>query len=187
MNRSELKDYIRTEAGVSDSEALDVVLDRRINEKIRELTTLNQYGVLQTTTTLTPVDATSALTLPSDYQHFCTLHWNNYKLTRTKVFPNLANPIGTPYYFRIAKPNVYVFPYDDVVSTDVVDLVYYKLHSLDADDDELLIDEMSDVIIKYCAAEIAAVSSSGRSKILATTAKNAFINLRSDELRNAGN
>lgn len=187
MKLGEIKDYIRSEAKVSDSGALDVLLGRRINEKIRGLTTRETYGILQTTTTLTPVDATSALALPADYQHFYSIHWNNYKLNRTKAFPNLALPVGTPYYFRIGKPNIYVFPYDDVVSTDVVDLVYYKLHTLSADDDDLLIDEMADYLITSIAAEIAAVSSSELASILAVGSRESYINLRSDELRNAGN
>lgn len=179
----ELKDRIRVAAVASDAECYDITLDSLINAKLRLLTNVNQYDVLQVSTTLTPVDATSALALPADYQHPYSLHYNDVALDKVKVLPHVTNA-GPPRVFRIGRPTAYVFPYASVVSSDTVDLVYYKLHTLDADNDQLLIPEAEDYIVHSVAAHVVGLKDSKQAQRLATQARLDFIALRTENVRN---
>ena len=181
--RGEIKDRIRVAARASDSECYDATLDSLINSKLRLLTNVNQYDVLQVTATLTPVDATSAIALPTDYQHPFSLHYNDVALTKVKHLPHYTNA-GPPYLFRIGRPNAYVFPYADVVSTDTVDLVYYKVHTLDADSDQLLIPEAEDYIVHAVAAHVVGLADTKQAQRLAGQAQLDFIALRTENVRN---
>lgn len=182
MKLGEIKDHIRDEARMSDAGAMDVMLTRLVNDKLRGLTARAPYPQLQETATLSPVDATSAIDLPVDYQHFGSLRYAERDLISVDIFPFMRDQ--DPKYYRIAKPYLYVAPEVNVLSTHVVTLVYYKLHTLTNDSDDLLIDSMANTLINMVAQHVARFSDKQLADALRMDLSTSYVDLRAENVRN---
>ncbi len=132
--RTQLIAAIKREARISNSTNLDPMVDDILNDVTRDYCNRAfNFELLQTNQAITPIAATGSYALPAGFFGLKEIRYGigavptsmrQLKL-RTPVVRRMGNTGYPFFYYLSAGPNLNIFPYSAIVSTDTLQIDYY--------------------------------------------------------------
>lgn len=129
-----LVDQIKTEARIDTDSEFDTLVIGLLNELFKEAIESQRPFELRSEAVLTLTTDTPNIALPDDFFIHHTLHYKDvdsgrsYRLSGQDkaILPAPSGLYGKPKCFEILGNQIYLKPFDQIVSGDTINLVYYK-------------------------------------------------------------
>lgn len=169
MTLAELREACKREARIKSSTNLDDLVDQIIIEILRDYTNKARYGELLTIDSpITLVDAQATYALPADYQNLSDVRFARGPISANHpgAFRGLLiqsegiNRVfrdGFPKYYRlVAGPNISLWPYGTILSTDALRIDYYidPISVFEDDADEFPVPRLESAVKKDTIARL---------------------------------
>lgn len=135
LTKAQLRDSIKRETRIKSNDNLDQLVDDIVADILTDTCNLARYHeLLQERIPITLVSAQQAYALPADYQNLETVRYGRGPAApsafrelkkQVEAVKQTFNNCGYPMFYRLTAAGISLFPFANVVDTDVLNIDYY--------------------------------------------------------------